>query len=117
MILVYDISQTLLTILGDFSTASEFGSVTSLAISQDNQKLASGYSQGVICVWDLKKYTVLREMNPVGKADLTEKDRHVRGTPITQMSFLSRSTDLITCDADVSSLNLGEVLYLTHHFI
>ncbi|KAJ3076195.1 Vacuolar protein sorting-associated protein 8 [Podochytrium sp. JEL0797] len=116
MILVYDLRQTLKCVLGDVATASDFGAVTSLAVSLDHSKIAAGYACGVVCVWDVVKKTAVKTIHPVarreGRGGGEEEEEegnnrgavaaaatgHVRNSKVVHVAFVGSKMDLISAD-------------------
>ncbi|KAI9329341.1 Golgi CORVET complex core vacuolar protein 8-domain-containing protein [Obelidium mucronatum] len=111
MILVYDLTQALIVVLGDLSNAIDFGAVTSIAISMDHSKIVAGYSSGVISVWDFIKKQNIKTIQPLprtsgasGESDTSVQKRgHFRNSKIIHVSFVGSKVDVVSADDEGSA--------------
>ncbi|KAJ3030539.1 UNVERIFIED_CONTAM: Vacuolar protein sorting-associated protein 8 [Siphonaria sp. JEL0065] len=106
MILVYDLTQTLKVVLGDLTTATDFGSVTAVAISLDHTKIAVGHAYGIICVWDVIKKQNIKIIQPLPRnagEDTVSKRGHLRNSKIVHVSFVGSKIDVISADNEGSA--------------
>ncbi|KAJ3084579.1 Vacuolar protein sorting-associated protein 8 [Rhizoclosmatium hyalinum] len=111
MILVYELSQNMKVVLGDLATATDFGAVTSLAISLDHSKIASGYACGAIILWDIVQKKALKTILPLarntanteGEEDTGPKRGHLKNAKIVHLAFVGSKNDLISADNEGSA--------------
>lgn len=103
VVLVYDFAQVLKAILGDPTDESNRGSVTSIALGPDHNKLACGYAYGVIRIWDLQRRTVLRTIMPRDSPDLSgpKADGHDQGASIIHLAFVGSKGAFVSGDNQV----------------
>ncbi|TPX30623.1 hypothetical protein SmJEL517_g05856 [Synchytrium microbalum] len=96
-LLVYDLAQTLHSVLGD-NQSMEYGAVTSLSISSDQSTVAAGYGAGFVVVWDIQRRIVMRVLPPVQRLD-GRKDGHMPGASIIHVGFVGGSkAELVSAD-------------------
>ncbi|KAK6097241.1 hypothetical protein MT418_002866 [Batrachochytrium dendrobatidis] len=93
-ILLYDIAQNLLGILGDFNStqASSYGAVTALSISHNHKQIFAGYARGFIIVWDTVRRISIKTIHPITNAEQQSgrADGHLSGNPIAHTSSLGK---------------------------
>lgn len=103
MVLVFDYHQNLVHALGQHNHVSEFGSVTSIAISQDQTFVGAGYEDGTIVTWELSKPSSFNiKIRPVSRNYQEQPDTigHLEGASIFNLSFVRRRhSSLISGDA------------------
>jgi hypothetical protein len=83
VVLVFDLAQKVRGVLGDVQQAVLYGAVTCLAISPDHSQAVVGYRKGYVCLWDLKKMVLLKQVSP--SANPIERDGHRSSFPITNV--------------------------------
>ncbi|KAJ3361453.1 Vacuolar protein sorting-associated protein 8, partial [Kappamyces sp. JEL0680] len=83
-IVLFDLSQNLLAVLGDGS----MGSVSSLALLPDASLVLAGYQDGFVCLWDVAKKALVKKIEPLPK-QIDGKDGHRRGSPIVWVGLHS----------------------------
>jgi WD40 repeat protein len=88
VVLVFDLSQKLRGVLGDVQQSSLYGAVTCLQISPDHSQAVVGYRKGFVCLWDLKKLTLLKQVIP--SPNPVEIDGHRSSFPITSVCIPSK---------------------------
>ncbi|KAJ3195438.1 Vacuolar protein sorting-associated protein 8 [Irineochytrium annulatum] len=102
MLLVYDFTQSLQVILGEFSIAAEYGAVTSVAISPNHHRIVCGYAQGVITIWDIRKKAIVRQISPQPRTRTAgAKDGHLRGAAIIHIAFINGNSEVVSADNEV----------------
>lgn len=103
LVLVFDYHQNLLHALGQHNHVSEFGSVTSIAISQDQTFVGAGYEDGTIVTWELSKPSSFNiKIRPVSRNYQEQPDTigHLEGASIFNLAFVKRRhSSLISGDA------------------
>jgi vacuolar protein sorting-associated protein 8 len=111
VILVFDLAQALKCELGGVTKKTIYGPVTCLAFSPDHNQIVAGYQNGFICLWDVKKKVLLKEISPVN--DPAIKDGHRTGAPISMVSIPLRDV-FFTSDEDGAAfyhILLNRILY------
>ncbi|KAJ3227572.1 Vacuolar protein sorting-associated protein 8 [Clydaea vesicula] len=116
MVLVYDLSQTFKSFIGDVNNAGNqekinfklyiisgnLGAVCSLAISNDNNYLACGHAKGNIVVWDVRIKTLVKQILPL-ETPTKENDGHQFGAPIIHLNFYDTVGSLLSADIESSA--------------
>lgn len=102
IILVFDYSQNLKTIIGPGTKAVESGAITSIAISADHTVIASGHGNGDIYTWDTARPS--RPFLTIPHLDGSEANQrngegHVPNVAVVHLGFLgTRHTALVSAD-------------------
>ncbi|KAL5088022.1 hypothetical protein Trisim1_007191 [Trichoderma cf. simile WF8] len=102
IILVFDYSQNLKTIIGPGTKAIESGPITSLAISADHTIIAGGHANGNIYTWDTARPS--RPFLTISHLDESQVqnrtlDGHMPDAPVIHLGFLgTRHTALVSAD-------------------
>ncbi|KAJ3134878.1 Vacuolar protein sorting-associated protein 8 [Physocladia obscura] len=101
MILIYDLTQVLKSVIGDIKSFTKMGAVISIAVSFDHSKVAAGYASGTIAVWDVAKRQAVKIINPIEReVEVTTalKRGHLLNSKIIHIAFVGSKTDLISAD-------------------
>ncbi|KAI5798901.1 Golgi CORVET complex core vacuolar protein 8-domain-containing protein [Geopyxis carbonaria] len=102
LILVFDYSQVLKSIIGSGTKAIECGAVTALAVSADHTTIAGGHANGHIFTWELAKHTrPFLQIAPIPMYEMENRkaDGHVEGVAVLHLGFLgTRHTALVSAD-------------------
>ena len=89
IILVFDYSQNLKSIIGPGTKAIESGSVTSISISADQSTIAGGHASGSIFTWEVAKPAKpFLHISPVDRSRTPGADGHVLDVAILHVGFL-----------------------------
>ncbi|KAH6567507.1 hypothetical protein BASA60_009007 [Batrachochytrium salamandrivorans] len=92
VILLYDIAQNLLGIIGDssLSQSSLYGAVTAVEVSANQKQIYAGYARGHVIVWDIARRTSVKVIPPITESEQRSRkaDGHLSGTPITHITKL-----------------------------
>ncbi|KAL7939622.1 Golgi CORVET complex core vacuolar protein 8 domain-containing protein [Trichoderma chlorosporum] len=102
IILVFDYSQNLKTIIGPGTKAVESGPITALAISADHTIIAGGHASGNIFTWDTARPS--RPFLTISHLDESQVrnrtvDGHMPDTSVIHLGFLgTRHTALVSAD-------------------
>ncbi|KAL7908762.1 Golgi CORVET complex core vacuolar protein 8 domain-containing protein [Trichoderma velutinum] len=102
IILVFDYSQNLKTIIGSGTKAIESGPITALAISADHTIIAGGHASGNIFTWDTARPS--RPFLTISHLDDSQVqnrtlDGHMPDAPVIHLGFLgTRHTALVSAD-------------------
>jgi vacuolar protein sorting-associated protein 8 len=109
LILIFDYQQTLKSIVGHGTKATECGAVTSIAISADHSTIASGHANGNIFTWEVATPAKpFLHIVPISREQLEHRqtDGHVHGTAILHIGFLgTRRTAIVSADASGMSFS------------
>ncbi|KAI8929007.1 Golgi CORVET complex core vacuolar protein 8-domain-containing protein [Entophlyctis helioformis] len=101
VVLLYDLAQNLLGILGDASpiSASMYGAVTAVHISLDQKHVLAGYARGFVMVWDVQRRASIKVVPPVTDMEQIggKKDGHLSGAPVIHLASLS-ATSFVSAD-------------------
>ncbi|ODV92797.1 hypothetical protein CANCADRAFT_93471, partial [Tortispora caseinolytica NRRL Y-17796] len=104
LVLVFSYTQTLASVLGQNSPATESGPVTVLAFSADCTVLAAGHANGNILVYDLSRpdtYSyVIRSVPRDLPTHNTPPDGHLPGSKILHLTFLGKRHSLLASTDD-----------------
>ena len=100
IILVFDYSQNLKSIIGPGTKAVESGAITSISISADHSTIAGGHASGNIFTWELAKPArPFLHIAPVERARFSNTDGHSPDAAIVHVGFLGiRHTALSSAD-------------------
>ncbi|KAL9101082.1 MAG: hypothetical protein Q9163_003630 [Psora crenata] len=100
VILVFDYSQNLKSIMGPGTRAVESGAVTSISISADHSTMAGGHASGNIFTWELAKPAKpFLHITPVERSKTPDNDGHSPDAAILHIGFLGiRHTALASAD-------------------
>ncbi|CCJ30350.1 unnamed protein product [Pneumocystis jirovecii] len=108
LILIFDYRQTLKDIIRQKTEAMDFGSVTSMSISNDSMFLCSGHSRGYIFVWELRTpANLILTISPItinGPQNVFNSG-HLNNSKICHVAFVN------SCRSIVSSDNHGMTFY------
>ncbi|KAK2004728.1 vacuolar assembly/sorting protein VPS8 [Colletotrichum falcatum] len=102
IILMFDYSQVLKTIIGPGTKAVECGAITAIAISADHTTIAGGHANGSIFTWETNRAS--RPFLHVPHLDQSQVlnrtvDGHLPGVAVTHLGFLgTRHTALVSAD-------------------
>ncbi|KKA28181.1 hypothetical protein TD95_004071, partial [Thielaviopsis punctulata] len=102
LILMFDYSQNLKTIIGSGTKAVECGPITSIAISADHSTIAGGHTDGSIFTWETstptRPFLSIPPLNVPVRAE-RHGDGHVPGVSVLHIGFLgTRRTALVSAD-------------------
>ena len=100
VILIFDYSQNLKSIIGPGTKAIESGSVTSISISADHSTIAGGHASGSIFTWEVAKAAKpFLHIAPIDKNRTPGADGHGSDAAILHVGFLGiRHTALSSAD-------------------
>ena len=100
IILVFDYSQNLKSIIGQGTKAAECGSITSISISADHSTIAAGHVTGHIFTWEVAKSAKpFLHIPSVDRTRTPGADGHVSDVAILHIGFLGkRHTALASAD-------------------
>lgn len=100
LVLIFDYKQTLKSVIGQNTIATECGAVTSLAIAADYSAVASGHATGHILTWEISRPAKpFLHIPPVAHNEANTVDGHVPGRSILHIGFLgTRRTAMATAD-------------------
>lgn len=100
LILVFDYTQNLKSIIGLGTKAVESGAVTSISVSADHTIVAGGHASGNIFTWDIAKPAKpFLHITPVDRRRSIETDGHGFEVPVLHIGFLgTRHTALVSAD-------------------
>lgn len=100
MILVFDYSQILKSIIGPGTKAVESGSITSIGISADHSTIAAGHASGSIFTWEIARPAKpFLHIPPIDKGRTRNADGHISDVAILHIGFLGmRHTALASAD-------------------
>ncbi|KAI8612899.1 hypothetical protein BC830DRAFT_1134642 [Chytriomyces sp. MP71] len=123
IILLYNLSQALQSVLGDPGLAADYGAISSLAFSPDQTRVVAGHARGWILVWDLARrgagggaggagasVAPLRVIEPLSRVgavgeDLGPKRGHYRGAKVVHVSFVGNRMDVLSADNEGSAFH------------
>lgn len=102
IVLVFDYTQSLKSIIGPGTKAVECGPITAIAVSADHTTIAGGHANGHIFTWELAKpsrpFLKIPPLAPYQMEDRSE-DGHVEGVSVLHLGFLgTRHTALVSAD-------------------
>lgn len=100
IILVFDYSQNLKSIIGPGTKAVESGPLTSISVSADHSTIAGGHASGNIFTWEVAKPArPFLHIPPVDRNRTPGDDGHVQDVAILHIGFLGiRHTALTSAD-------------------
>lgn len=100
IILVFDYSQNLKSIIGLGTKAVESGSVTSISISADHSTIAGGHASGSIFTWEVARPAKpFLHIPPIDRIRAPNADGHTLDVAILHIGFLGmRHTALASAD-------------------
>ena len=100
IILIFDYSQNLKSIIGPGTKAIESGSITSISISADHSTIAGGHASGSIFTWEIAKPAKpFLHVAPVDRSRTPGNDGHGPDAAILHVGFLGiRHTALSSAD-------------------
>lgn len=102
IILAFDYSQTLKSIIGPGTQAVECGAITALAVSADHTTIAGGHANGFIFTWELVKPSrPFLRIVPLAPHQMENRKEngHIEGVSILHLGFLGiRRTALVSAD-------------------
>ncbi|KAK2046892.1 vacuolar assembly/sorting protein VPS8 [Colletotrichum somersetense] len=102
IILMFDYSQVLKTIIGPGTKAVECGAITAIAISADHTTIAGGHANGSIFTWETNRASrPFLHIPHLDQAQVLNRtmDGHLPGVAVTHLGFLgTRHTALVSAD-------------------
>ena len=100
IILVFDYSQNLKSIVGPGTKAIESGAITSISISADHSTIAGGHASGSIFTWEVgKPARPFLHIAPIDRGRTPTVDGHSPDAAILHVGFLGiRHTALASAD-------------------
>ncbi|KAG5518936.1 hypothetical protein PMAC_002467 [Pneumocystis sp. 'macacae'] len=108
LILIFDSHQVLRDVIGLGTKAIDFGSVTSISISDDSMFLCSGHSRGYIFIWELRiPANLIVTISPIttdGSHNALNSG-HLNNSKICHIAFVNSYHSLVSSD------NHGMVFY------
>ncbi|KAL5629630.1 hypothetical protein BROUX41_001236 [Berkeleyomyces rouxiae] len=102
LILMFDYSQNLKTVIGPSTKAVECGAVTCIAVSTDHSTVAGGHTNGSIFTWETSRPTraflSIPPLQALNNAERTS-DGHLIDSAVIHLGFLgTRRTALVSAD-------------------
>ncbi|EFQ25532.1 vacuolar assembly/sorting protein VPS8 [Colletotrichum graminicola M1.001] len=102
IILMFDYSQVLKTIIGPGTKAVECGAITAIAISADHTTIAGGHANGSIFTWEANRASrPFLHIPHLDQAQVLNRtmDGHLPNVAVTHLGFLgTRHTALVSAD-------------------
>ncbi|KAK1595747.1 vacuolar assembly/sorting protein VPS8 [Colletotrichum navitas] len=102
IILMFDYSQVLKTIIGPGTKAVECGAITAIAISADHTTIAGGHANGSIFTWETNRASrPFLHIPHLDQAQVLNRtmDGHLPNVAVTHLGFLgTRHTALVSSD-------------------
>ncbi|KAL2915668.1 hypothetical protein HK105_204853 [Polyrhizophydium stewartii] len=96
VVLLYDLAQNLLGILGDSSPAqsSLYGAATAVVMSMDHKLVFVGHARGFVVAWDAVRRVPVKVIAPITDTELQsgKRDGHVSGSAVLHLAVPSKSS-------------------------